>query len=509
MPANELKISLKQFHQNSPDKISGSLVLPVFQNETDNVPATDGTLTAINNWFSGELLKAAEEEKFKGEKGKILRFRPGNGHSIRRVILVGLGEKKGANTRRVLQVFPGALRQSGAVENHTTLNFFLPTVQADDPIQKLDWAQMIPDLVYQSLYRSAEAQKQDQDLEELVILTDTEVSASMEREVEIGNRMGLARSLSMDLVNMPSNTKTTSVLAERAMLLNGSYGLSVSVIDDVEWIKKEMPAFFEVAKGSLTTDPPRFIQFHYKPEGEIKKRIALIGKTVIFDSGGYQVKTGDYMVTMKADMTGGAQVLATMEAISSLKIQGLEVFGYMAATPNKIDSGAMIPDSIIDSTCGKKIEIRNTDAEGRLTLIDVVAKALEKDPEMILTIATLTGAAKRSVGSNIALMSNNNSFLERFRGICDSVGDPAQNLEVMEEDYEDIKSKLDGADLSNVNKSRVRGSQTAAAFVMTPTPAGIPHIHLDIAGIDMSDDDKSTGVGQKSLIRFVLDLSRE
>jgi leucyl aminopeptidase len=314
-----------------------------------------------------------------------------------------------------------------------------------------------------------------------------------------------ARALTMDLVNTPSNIKRTDTLVAEVRQLEAK-GLAVEVVDDVRWIEEHMPCFFTVAKGSLASDPPKWIHVHYQPAGDVKRRIALVGKAVIFDTGGYQVKTDNFMNTMKADMAGSAAVIGAMQAIADLRPPHIEVHAYCAATPNKIDSDAMLPDSIVDTTCGKKVEIRHTDAEGRLTLIDAVAMAERANPEVIVTVATLTGAASRAVGMGMALMTRDRhrAWRDRMEAAARAAGDRVQTLDLLEEDFDDIKSKLDGADLLNTMRGKTRGAQTAAAFVMNGAPEERPLIHLDIAGGDMSEDDKATGIATKSLLRFLL-----
>jgi len=216
------------------------------------------------------------------------------------------------------------------------------------------------------------------------------------------------------------------------------------------------------------------------------------------------VKPGDYMVTMKGDMTGGAVALATMQALAELQPENIEVTAYLAATPNKIDSDAMIPDSIVNTTCGKKVEIRHTDAEGRLTLIDAVAKAVENNPEEIITVATLTGSASAAVGYTIALMANDETLRNRINQAGRLHGEPIQTLDVVEDDYDNIKSKLDGADIINTSQRKHRGAQSAAAFVMSGAPEDMPMAHMDIAGADMTPDEKATGISVKTVIQYLL-----
>ena len=179
------------------------------------------------------------------------------------------------------------------------------------------------------------------------------------------------------------------------------------------------------------------------------------------------------MVTMKGDMAGGASVLGTLKAIAKVAPAHLELHVFLAATPNKIDSDAMIPDSIVNTTCGKTVEIRHTDAEGRLTLIDAVTLACKQKPEAIVTVATLTGAAMMAVGRTIALMSNCPHWGDLVHTGAVVAGEPVKALTVTPEDFENIQSKAEGADLRNTNKGRTRGAQTAAAFVMEGADEGV------------------------------------
>jgi leucyl aminopeptidase len=324
--------------------------------------------------------------------------------------------------------------------------------------------------------------------------------------------MAQARARAKDLVNKPSNLKTVKTLADEARALSGLPGVQVRIEEDTAWIAREMPCFYEVAKGSVATDPPKFITVSYQPADptKVKRRLALVGKSVIFDTGGYQVKPGDYMNTMKGDMTGGAMVLQVVRALAQLQPQHVALTVYLAVTPNKIDSDAMLPDAIVQTTCGKKVEIRHTDAEGRLTLIDAVAKAADapQTPDALVTIATLTGSAMRAVGLCVALMANDAARAagedQKLLAAAHSLGEPFQALDLIEEDEDDIKSKLDGADIINTSQNKNRGAQSAAAFVMSGAPARLPMLHLDIAGADMTSDEKATGIGLKSLIRYVL-----
>jgi leucyl aminopeptidase len=488
------------------------LIVPVYQHKPASCEDNDAKPSPAWNAFhdeldwalQGTLKSTAAEEKFDAGRGKILSFRkaPLDPVAARRVLVVGLGQPDKLTPAHLETSLKKAVESAQSLDGLTKIGVVLPDCWS--PLSIGEMAQSLVDAVYQATYRSEEAKEPAKPFEVVLFWADP----CLEHDLWLGQVIARARSRAKDLVNKPSNLKTTRTLAEMALSLEGKPGIDLYVLDDVDRIAKEMPCFYTVAMGSVATDPPKFIRVRYTPKGEIKRRIALVGKSVIFDTGGYQVKPGDFMNTMKGDMTGGAVVLATMEALSEIAPAGVEVTAYLAATPNKIDSHAMLPDMIVNTTCGKKVEIRHTDAEGRLTLIDAVAKAAERHPDVIVTMATLTGSAMRAVGMAMAVMANEpavkNGWRDRVESAARAVGDPIQALDVWESDFDDIKSKLDGADIINTSTNKNRGAQSAAAFVMSGAPECLPLVHLDIAGADMTGDEKATGIGQKTLLRFVL-----
>ena len=493
------------------------LIVPVFKKAEDkNSTAKTGKKTETDSFASivwpfaldkvllAEIAAIAAEEKFDGSKGKLLSVRQSKTNQLqaRRLILVGLGDPAKLLPRHWENNVQKAVSSLLGLKDFHSVAVALPTAE------KLDLSAAVAlavDAVFQSTYKSMEAKDPLSDLQKAVLITTDKVSASFQAALKQAESLASARSLVKDLVNHPSNLKKTTTLVNQAKTIAKHPQISITVQDKTAWIEKNMPCFYTVALGSVATDPPKFIQLHYKPKaGKAKKHIAIVGKSVIFDTGGYQVKPGDYMVTMKGDMTGGAVVLAAMQALSELQPQNIEVSAYLAATPNKIDSDAMIPDSIVNTTCGKKVEIRHTDAEGRLTLIDAVSKAVENKPHEIITIATLTGSASAAVGYTIALMGNNEALRERVASAGRIHGEPIQTLDVVEEDYENIKSKLDGADIINTSQRKHRGAQSAAAFVMSGAPDDMPMAHLDIAGADMTPDEKATGISVKTIIQYLL-----
>lgn len=498
------EIGFEIVKQSAESARADGLVLPVFQEEKKDGTETKRSLLrtpdleALDRRLSGTLFSICEEEKFEGASGKIQVFRkaPADSLEVRRLVLAGLGVREKLRVEKIEKSIVAAVENLLGIKDMTTIAIVLPD---------LSYAtiQAVVDAASQATYRSLESKEKSPGLAKVILLTSSDPDASALTSLKRARSLAKSRALVKDLVNMPSNTKTTSSLAAVAEEISKLPNVSVE-IRHKEWVEANMPSFFTVAIGSVATDPPKFIRLSYRPGAGAKKRLAVIGKSVIFDTGGYQVKTDNWMNTMKGDMTGGAVALGTMRACAELELP-VELDVYLAATPNKIDSHAMLPDSIINSTCGKKIEIRHTDAEGRLTLIDAVAIAAREKPAAMVTIATLTGSASRAVGTAIALMGNEENLRTRVEKAARLTGEPVQTLDVIEQDYEDIKSKLDGADIINTSQNKNRGAQSAAAFVMSGAPDGLPIAHLDIAGADMTSDEKATGIALKTVVQWVID----
>lgn len=502
MPAQSIQLSFSQKPILS-DSEAVLTVIPCIADPNHKEPSVLWTpaLQTLADRFdansSKNLRALLSDEAFAGKHGQVL-YLPDS--PAGRVLLAGLGSAKIAVHRleTTLVKALGRIR----LKQLSLVAVAIPELECGLPSTVL----AIGGACYHFCYRSREAREPGPVLNQLKLHLPDDVNKVDDTILNEVKAMCEGRALTMDLVNTPSNIKRTDTLVAQAKTLGEQGGLTVEVVDDVEWIEANMPCFFTVARGSLATDPPKWIHLHYRPNGDVKRKLALVGKAVIFDTGGYQLKPNGFMNTMKADMAGSAAVFGAMQAIAALKPAGLEVHAYFAATPNMIDSEAMLPDSIVDTTCGKKVEIRHTDAEGRLTLIDAVAMAEREEPEAIITVATLTGAASRAVGMGMALLARpeHTQWRAGMEAAAHTAGDRVQTLDLMEEDFDDIKSKLDAADIRNTMRGKGRGAQTAAAFVMHGAPASRPIVHLDIAGGDMSDDDKATGIAAKCLVQFLL-----
>lgn len=496
-----------------------TLVLPIFQKEKKD-KAKKETQKAfvlkdavvwtalhqqIDKAMGGALSDALTQEKFKADfnKRRVLPVRSADGLKVRWVVVLGLGLPDKLDIQKATKAAAASIKDTFGYADVSHIVVALP-----EATKKLTLKQAAQAVVFggtQATYKTAEAGEEKIHTLKKVSLFLGAAKGVSKADLETAQVIAQAEAWTKDLANKPANLKTAECLAEAARSLKGIPGVTVSVISDSKKIQKDMPAFWAVAQGAAKVDPPRFITVKYSPIGtkKPKKKIALVGKGVIFDTGGVQVKPGNSMNDMKFDMTGAATVLAVIKAAAQLELKHIEISAYVAATQNLTGEEAYLPDSIINSSAGKKIEIRHTDAEGRVTLADAVWKAAQEKPDEIITIATLTGSAMMAVGHCIALMGTDEKLVDKLDKRGKAIGETVQALELLDMDFDDIKSDRDAADLSNTGKSRSRGHLSAGAFVIS-FANDIPTAHLDIAGGDAKDGN-ATGIAVKGLIQYLID----
>jgi leucyl aminopeptidase len=310
-----------------------------------------------------------------------------------------------------------------------------------------------------------------------------------------------------DLVNEPANVIFPESLAETTKKAALKYGFDIEIFNADKLRRLKMDAFLAVGKGSKSEPRLIIMRYHGNPDAK-NKTIGLIGKGVTYDSGGYCIKTPQGMVSMKSDMAGAAAVIGTMIAASNLKLK-VNLVAIVAACENMISGEAYHPGDLIRSMNGKTIEVVNTDAEGRLTLIDAIHYAISREKvHKVLDIATLTGAAVGALGNRIsAVVTNDNAWLEKLKTASEFTGEKIWQLPAHEEYKELIKSQV--ADYKNVG-GPMAGTITAALFIQEFVDSK-PWIHLDIAGTATRDSEAgmysvgATGVG----VRLITQLLRE
>ncbi len=324
---------------------------------------------------------------------------------------------------------------------------------------------------------------------EIAVLMPGGDRAAAGRAFERAKIRSAAANYAKDLVNEPANVLTPRrFLREAEEAVAESAGiLSLSVWDAAECRRRGMSAFTAVASGS--ENEPYFIKLSYRApraEAATAPKVAFIGKTITFDSGGLDLKHAEGMATMKCDMAGGAAVLAAAKAAVLLK-PSCDADFYMPAAENMVGGGAARPGDIVRAASGKTIEVGNTDAEGRLTLADAIAIARAETPDLIVDIATLTGAAMVATGENVAALFAGEAaekYLPSFWFAAAEAGEDYHRLPLYRKYFPLLKSAV--ADISNISARKYAGATTAALF-LAEFAGETPWIHLDIAGPAFSE----------------------
>ncbi|EYB67312.1 Leucyl aminopeptidase [Deinococcus phoenicis] len=305
-----------------------------------------------------------------------------------------------------------------------------------------------------------------------------------------------------DLVNAPANVLNPVTLAREARSLE-ALGADVDVWDGTEIEARGMGLLVAVAAGSATG--PRLIRVTLPSRGERTRVIALVGKGVTFDTGGYSIKPAAGMTTMKNDMGGAAAVLGAMRALAEardLLPEGVEVRAYVPAAENMVGPGAMRPGDIYRAANGKTVEVVNTDAEGRLILADALAVACDEGATEIVDVATLTGAKMVALGSDVAaLFSTDADLTARLKASAEASGEFVWELP-LHAPYLKAFQKETLADLRNADMVPAGGSIKAALFLREFVTR--PWAHLDIAG-NAQKDGQATGWGVGTLVGYVLE----
>jgi leucyl aminopeptidase len=312
-------------------------------------------------------------------------------------------------------------------------------------------------------------------LDEVVILVPSSQQQRANEMVRRAEVFARATITARDLVNLPPDQKRPPVLAEMVSSLLGST-CEVEVLDETALAAGGFGGLLGVGRGS--TAPPRLVVIRYRPENPLG-HVALVGKGITFDTGGLSLKRGNYMATMKSDMAGAAAVAAACSVLSELGTR-LEVTGLLALAENMPGADAQRPGDILTIHGGTTVEVRDTDAEGRLVLADALAYAAEMDPDAIVDLATLTGTAIHAVGHfAAAIMSTDDDLLRALRTAADAAGEALWPLPL----WSDLEPYLDTpvADLNNTGDGAGGGSIMAGLFLKRFVRT-VPWAHLDIAG---------------------------
>ncbi|MEI6806345.1 MAG: leucyl aminopeptidase [Myxococcaceae bacterium] len=346
-------------------------------------------------------------------------------------------------------------------------------------------------------------EKTELHVKEFVFLTSDKAAA---KEIADAQIIAQAVMLTRDLINEGPTVMNPEEMAKNAQREAKSGGLEIQILDEKALTKEKFGLLLAVGRGSADFAPPRVIKLSYKPAKKAKKHIALVGKGVTFDSGGLDIKPSDGMLHMKTDMSGAAAVMGVMQAIAKLK-PDIAVTGYMACVENGVDSKSYHPGDILISRKGLSVEINNTDAEGRLVLADALNYAQEKDkPDVVIDIATLTGACVVALGPNMAaLFSNEDALSNKILEVSKYTGEQFWRMPLSDDLFDQLKTPI--ADMKNTGE-RYGGSITAALFLQKFIEPKTVWAHLDIAGPARNEKDQAyvTAGGSGFAVRTLIEL---
>jgi leucyl aminopeptidase len=447
--------------------------------------------------LGGGLEAFLDETGFEANLGETLSVPTSGKLKAKAAVLVGVGE--------IDKLTLDGLRRAGAAvarraRKATSVATTLASVAPDLPAA--DAAQAVAEGMALGAYQFLEYKHDGKPtkLSKVSIIGDAsaDVRAALARGSVIADAVVWAR----DLINQPAQaTPPAQIAADARRLLRGR-GVTVQVLDVPQLRQQRLGGVLGVGQGSTQT--PRFLKLSYSPVGSRGKPLALVGKGVVFDSGGLSLKTGAGMETMKCDMSGAAAVIGAMSALQELGVK-TPVTGYVPLVENMPSGTAMRPGDVLRIRNGKTVEVLNTDAEGRLILADALSLASEDKPAAVIDLATLTGACVVALGEKIAgLMGNDDNWSSQVQEAADRVGERVWPLPLPTDYRRGIDSSV--ADIKNVGP-REGGALTAGLFLQEFVD-GVPWVHLDIAGPAFIGSDDGylpkggTGFGVRTLIEL-------
>jgi leucyl aminopeptidase len=463
----------------------------------------------LDRALGGSLRKLLQSKEFEGKANEVLLYHTQSSVPAKRLVLVGLGKKNDVTLETIRQAMGTAAKRvrQAKVGAFTVV---LPTVTPAG-MSSVEVAQaMVEGAIlgsYQfTVYRTAAAEHAVEGMKILI------PQKSQLKQVSEGVRRGVATAEATvfvrDLCNHPSNVLTPTRVAEEAKAIAKAEKISIKILEQKEMERLGMGALLGVARGSQ--EPPKFIILEYNGAKKKDERpVVLVGKTITFDTGGISLKPAENMEHMKADMTGGAEVLASIRAAARLKLP-LRLISILPVAENMPGGRAMKPGDVVTTLSGKTVEVQNTDAEGRLILADGLAYAMRYKPAALIDIATLTGACVVALGQfAIGMFGTDQTLKEQVRKSGQKAGERVWEMPLWEEYFEQLKS--DVADMRNIG-GRGGGMITAALF-LSKFVGDCPWVHLDIASTDWSERERAyvpkgpTAIGTRLLLQYLIDRS--
>jgi len=452
----------------SPVSVSADAVVIGVQSAGDSVvPATGAG--AFADAYGASFPDVVKLLGATGKVGEVRKLPSGGNAKAPVVVVVGLGEVGETNPETLRRAAGAAARALAGTKRAAVA---LPT-GGDTDIRAITEGLLLGAYGYDRYLT-----KKHEPVAELVVLSELARSKPAKRALEEATTVADAVNFARDLINQPPNDLYPESFATELTSRAKRSKVKVAVTDEKALEAGGYGGILGVGKGSAR--PPRLVTLAYKPSRPVA-HIALVGKGITFDSGGLSIKPSNAMVTMKCDMSGAAAVAAATFAIAELGLP-VRVTAYACLAENMPSGHATRPGDILTMHGGKTVEVLNTDAEGRLVLADGITTANAEKPDVIVDVATLTGACIVALGTKMSgVFSNDEALHEEMVRVADGAGELMWPLPIPEEMYEKVRTtKI--ADLSQHNPEAWGGALYAAAFLREFVGDGIAWAHLDIAG---------------------------
>jgi len=473
--------------------------------ETQALPEVDTEALIVIGFEGAQPAMASAKEfydngEFSGEALEIAILHKPAGMKAKRLVIVGAGKREEFDSAQLRKVCGAAARALQAKGVHRM------AIALDDPFRADEFTAAAVEGamlgVYETNRYKTDPKKEKKYVDSVSVVGGSAAAANR------GKILAEAQNFTRALAEEPANLLTPLRLAERAQAMCAEFGLDCEVLDQDRMRQLGMGALLGVAQGSA--EPPALIVMRYRPAGAAsagttsKDQLALVGKGVTFDTGGISIKPSEGMEKMRYDMAGAAAVLGAMRAIAQLK-PAVAVTGIIPTVENMPGSKAQRPGDIVTSLSGKTVEVLNTDAEGRLILIDALTYAQRLGCTHLVDAATLTGAIVVALGGvRAGAFTNNEAFLGKLMSAAKYEGEKMWHMPLDAEYRDALKSEF--ADLHNIG-GRPGGAITAAHF-LRDFVGETPWVHLDIAGTGWLDEGKphmakgATGICVRTFVRL-------
>jgi leucyl aminopeptidase len=422
-----------------------------------------------------------------------------------RIVVVGMGKASELDAERARNIAAAGIKSLWR-SNAKRVAIFVPAGALDEASATQAAAEGAVYAMWRpEVHRTREEEKRLPPIESVLLITGKPQTDPIARGEAIGEATNFQRRLS----NEPANKMTPTIMADEARAMAKRTGVQIEVLDADRCRALGMGSFLSVAQGSH--QPPKFIVLRYKGRGGKGFDLGLVGKGITFDSGGISIKPADNMHHMKSDMAGAASVIAAIGAIATLKPK-VNVIAVAPCTENLPGGGATKPGDVFTSMSGKTVEVINTDAEGRLVLIDGLTYAQREGAARVVDVATLTGAIAVALGPYfIGLFGKPRAFVDDVQRAGTAAGDRLWPMPLTPEYRDEIKGEV--ADIRN-SAGRDGGAIKAAAFLEAVIEDGTEWAHLDIASVFWSDRDRAyaprgpQGQPVRTLVTLALSLER-